>query len=142
MAYEGITEYASKMILDHLVGKTAFPMPVNNYVALYNGDPLGAGTELVAPPATDYAREQTIATDWTAAAFVSPTSTAVNATDIDFGIAGAAWGTVDHFAVFDDATAGNMLYCGPLEVSRSVQLNDPVKFPAGELKVRISQTVS
>lgn len=142
MAYEGITEYASKKILDHLVGKTSFIMPVNNYVALFNGNPLGAGSELAAPPATGYAREQTTAASWTAAAFVSPTTTAVNVADVDFGVAGAAWGTVDHFAVYDDPTAGNMLYCGPLEVSRSVQLNDPVKFPAGELKVRMTQTVS
>ena len=139
MVYEGISEYASKKILDHLVGKTSFTMPTNNYVALFNGDPLNAGVELANPSATDYAREQTSASDWTAAAFVSPTTSAVSAADIDFGVAGAAWGTVDYFAVYDASTDGNMLYCGPLEVSRSIQLNDPVKFPAGELKVRLTQ---
>lgn len=140
MAYEGISEYAAKKILDHLVGKTSFTMPTNNYVALFNGDPLDGGSELTDPSATDYAREQTTASDWTAAAFVSPTASAVSAADIDFGVAGAAWGTVDHFAVYDAATAGNMLYSGPLETSRNIQLNDPVKFPAGSLIVRITQS--
>jgi len=139
MAYEGISEYASKKILDHLVGKTSFTMPTNNYVALFNGDPLDGGVELVDPSATDYAREQTAGADWTEAAWSSPVTSAVSANDIDFGVAGAAWGTVDHVAVYDAATAGNMLYSGPLEVSRSVQLNDPVKFPAGSLILRMTQ---
>ena len=139
MAYEGFSEYAIDKILDHATGKAAWTMPTDVYVALFNGDPLGAGTELADPPATDYAREAMADTDWNAAAFVSPTGTITNATDTDFGTAGAAWGTVSHFAVYDDPTAGNMLWSGPLEVTRSVQLNDPVKFPAGELKVRLTQ---
>jgi len=139
MAYEGFSEYAIKKILDHATGKAAWTMPADVYVALFNGDPLGAGTELADPPATDYARELMADTDWNAAAFASPTGTSSNATDTDFGIAGSAWGTVSHYAVYDDPTAGNMLWSGPLEVTRSIQLNDPVKFPAGELKVRLTQ---
>lgn len=142
MAYEGFSEYLIKAVLDHVTGKSAYTMPADVYVALFNGNPLVAGTELADPPATDYAREKMEDTDWNASGFVSPTGTITNATDTDFGVAGAAWGTVDYFAVYDDPTAGNMLYCGPLEVSRSIQLNDPVKFPAGELKIRLSQTVS
>ena len=117
------------------MGKGAYTMPTV-YVALYNGNPLGAGSELAAPPATDYARE---AVTWGSATFSSPTGTIANSADVDFGIAGSAWGTVDYVAIFDAVTVGNMLACGPLEVSRSVQLNDPVKFPTGELKVRLTQ---
>jgi len=142
MAYEGFSEYAIKKILDHAMGKASWTIPADVYVALFNGNPLAAGTELADPPATDYAREKMEDTDWNVAAFVSPTGTIDNATDTDFGIAGSAWGTVDYFALYDDPTAGNMIASGPLEVSRSVQLNDPVKFPAGELKIRLSQTVS
>lgn len=140
MVYEGLSEYAIKKILDHVMGKTSFTMPATVYVALYNGNPLGAGTELADPPATGYARVATSG-KWAAAAFVSPTGTIVSNADLDFGIAGSAWGTVDYMAIFDDdgSPSGNMLACGPLEVSRSVQLNDPVKFPAGELKVRLTQ---
>jgi len=140
MAYEGLTEYAIKALLDEVMGKTAYTLPTV-WCALYNGNPLGAGSELAAPPATDYAREA-CAGKWAAAAFVSPTGTIASNADIDFGVAGAAWGTVDYFAIFDADTGGNMLASGPLEVSRSVQLNDPVKFPSGELKIRMSQTVS
>jgi hypothetical protein len=137
MVYEGFTEYAIKKILDHVMGKAAYTMPTI-YVALYNGNPLGAGTELAAPPATDYARKTVT---WGSATFSSPTGTIANTADVDFGIAGAAWGTVDYFAIFDASTGGNMLVSDSLEVSRNIQLNDPVKFPAGELKVRLSETV-
>ena len=142
MAYEGISEYASKKLLDHLVGKAAYTMPTDVYVALFNGDPLGAGTELAVPPATDYARELMADTDWVAAAFASPVTTSESATDTDFGVAGSAWGTVDYFAVYDTLTGGNMLFSAPLTASRNIQLNDPVKFPAGSLKVRLTQDTS
>jgi hypothetical protein len=136
MVYEGLSEFAIKKVLDHAMGKTSWTMPTV-YVALFNGNPLGAGTELADPPATDYARE---AVTWGAATFASPTGTITNTADVDFGIAGSAWGTVDYMAIYNQlAPGGDMIACGPLEVSRSVQLNDPVKFPAGELKVRLTQ---
>jgi len=136
MVYEGFSEFGIKKILDHMMGKTSYTMPTV-YVALYNGNPLGAGAELTVPPATDYARE---AVTWGSATFSSPTGTIANSADVDFGIAGSAWGTVDYVAIFDQlAAGGNMIACGPLEVSRSIQLNDPVKFPIGELKVRLTQ---
>jgi len=141
MVYEGFSEYAIDKLLDTAMGKAQWTMPADVYVALYNGDPFNAGTELEAPPDTDYARELMADTDWGAAAFVSPTGTIANATATNFGVAGAAWGTVDYFAIFDAATGGNMLVAGPLEVSRNIQLNDPVQFPIGELKIRLSQTV-
>lgn len=137
VVYEGLSEYAIKALLEEIMGKTAFAIPTV-WVALYNGNPFGAGSELAAPPATDYAREAA-AGKWAAAAFVSPTGTIASNADIDFGVAGSAWGTVDYVALFDADTGGNMLAAGPLEVSRSVQLNDPVKFPSGELKIRLTQ---
>jgi hypothetical protein len=142
MAYEGISEYASKKLLDHLVGKAAYTMPTDVYVALYDGDPLVAGTELSDPPDTDYARVAMADTDWVAAAFASPVTTSESATDVDFGTAGSAWGTVDYFAVFDALTGGNMLFSAPLTATRNIQLNDPVKFPAGSLLVRLTQDTS
>ena len=139
MVYEGFSEYAVLKILDTAMGKAQWTMPADVYVALYNGDPFGAGTELADPTDTDYARELMADTDWGAAAWSSPTGTITSATDTDFGTAGAAWGTVDYMAIFDALTGGNMICAGPLEVSRNIQLNDPVKFPAGELKVRLTQ---
>ena len=135
MAYEGFTEYSAKKVLELIVGKTAFATPTA-YVALYVGDPLGAGVEV---SGVDYAREATAGADWNSATFSSPTAAISNANDIDFGTAGGAWGTVDYVAIFDAATAGNMLASGNLTIARPVVLNDPVKFPAGTLTIRYTQ---
>ena len=135
MAYEGFAEYSAKKILEHIVGKTAFTMPTA-YVALFVGDPLGAGVEV---SGVDYARVATAGADWNSAAFTSPTASITNAADIDFGTAGGAWGTVDYVAVFDALSGGNMLASGDLTVARPVVLNDPVKFPSGTLTIRYIQ---
>lgn len=139
MAYEGFAEYAAKKILDHAMGKTAWTMPTNVYVALYIGDPFGAGSELTDPTATDYARVQTTGASWGAATFTSPTASITSAADIDFGTAGADWGTVTHVAIFDAATVGNMIAAGPLETAFPIMSGAPVKFPTGTLIVRYTQ---
>jgi len=138
VVYEGLTEYAIKKILDHVMGRAAWTMPTTVYMALFNGDPTGAGTELTAPPCTGYARK---AITSSAATFAAPVGTIVNSVDIDFGIAGSAWGTVDYSAIYDQLTGGNMLSSSPLEVVRSIQLDDPAKFPASTsaCKVRITR---
>lgn len=142
MAYEGLSEYASKKILEHAMGKTAWTMPTNVYVALFIGDPLGAGSELADPPATDYAREQTTGASWGTAAFTSPTASITSAANIDFGTAGADWGTVTYVAIYDAATDGNLIASGPLEVAFPVLSGMPVMFPTGTLKVRMTQATS
>jgi hypothetical protein len=140
MAYEGFAEYSAKKMLEHAMGKTPWTMPTHVYVALFIGDPLGAGSELTDPSATDYARVETDGTDWGTATFSSPTATITNAADIDFGTAGAAWGTVTHCAIYDALTGGNMIAAGPLTTSMPIVITAPVKFPAGSLSVRHSQT--
>lgn len=139
MAYEGFAEYSAKKILEHAMGKTSWTMPTNVYVALFIGDPYGAGAELTAPPCTDYARVQTTGASWGTAAFTSPTASITSAADIDFGTAGADWGTVTHFAIYDNSTGGNMIVAGPLEVSFPIVSGAPVKFPASSLIVRYTQ---
>lgn len=134
MVYEGFTSYMINKLLDHSMGKASYTMPTV-YVALYSGDPLVAGTEKVIGTGS-YARKTVT---WASATFSSPTGTIANSADVDFTTATTAWGTVDYVAIFDASTAGNMLASGPLEVSRSVQINDPVKFPTGELKIRLTQ---
>ena len=135
MAYEGFSEYCAKKILELITGKTAFTTPTA-YAALFVGDPLDGGVEV---SGVDYAREATAGADWGAATFSSPTASITNAAEIDFGTAGGAWGTVNYCAVYDAATAGNMLASGDLTVARPIVNGDPVKFPAGTFTIRYTQ---
>jgi len=140
--YEGASEYLIKKLLDHAMGKASFTIPADVYVALYDGYPLGAGAELSTVTDTNYAREKMADTDWASATFVSPLGSIANATIVDFGTAGSDWGVITHWAVFDAATSGNMLYLAPFQASRNVLNGDPVQFPIGELRCRMSQTVA
>lgn len=140
--YEGASEYLIKKLLDHAMGKAAYTTPADVYVALYDGYPLSGGSELDTVTDVDYAREKMEDTDWNSATYVEPLGSITNATAVDFGIAGSDWGVITHWAIFDDPTAGNMLYFAPLEAARNVLTNDPVLYPIGELRCRMSQTIA
>lgn len=54
---------------------------------------------------------------------------------ITFPTPSGNWGTVSHFAVYDAATGGNLLFYGALTISKTINENDTVSFPAGSLVV-------
>ena len=124
--------YAENKILDHIVGKTAFTMPTA-YIALSTADPTDAGTGLAEPSGNNYSRKQTAGADWNAAA----SGSIANATDQSFPEASGSWGTITHFAIFDAASAGNMLAHGSLSASKAVGAGDVLKFAAGNLTLTL-----
>ena len=75
--------------------------------------------------------------------FSEPTSgpawSAVNSATLAMGTATTPWGTVAHFAIFDDAAigGGNMLYWGDQTTPRAVLSSDVVEVQAGNLSVRL-----
>jgi hypothetical protein len=96
------------------------------YVALFVGDPAGAGVEV---SQGGYSRKQTAGTDWEAAS----SGATQNTNAIAFGTATESWGTVDYFAVYDAASAGNMLGYGALTQSKAIGSGDTASFAAGDL---------
>ena len=52
--------------------------------------------------------------------------------------AGANWGTVVAFGIFDAASAGNMLTWADLTVSKAVNDGDTAKFTAGDLDLTLT----
>ena len=91
--------YAKNKIVDHFTGKAAWTMPTI-YVALFVGDPEGAGTEV---SGGSYARKATAAADWNTASGGATS----NAQALAFPQATGSWGTVDYFALYDAASGGN-----------------------------------
>ena len=65
-------------------------------VALFDGDPSGAGTEV---SGGGYARQTVTAPSWGAASAGS-----ITATGIDFGDPTASWGSVSHYGIYSGAT--------------------------------------
>jgi len=120
------SNYLEVELLDQIVGKTDYTMPTA-YVALFVGDPLDTGAGGAEVSGVSYARVTTDGADWNAAA----TGSISNAEDITFPEAGGSWGTITHFAIFDAASAGNMLASGALSSSKAVGSGDTPKFAGG-----------
>ena len=98
-------------VLDHILDTGSYTAPTI-YVALFIGDPDGAGSEV---SGGSYARIAHSA--WDAASSKASENTGV----ITFATSTATWGgTIDYFALYDAATSGNMLGTGSLSTSRTV----------------------
>lgn len=123
------TDYLENKLLDHVFKNTAYTQPATVYVALFTTatSDAGAGTEV---SGGSYARQ--------AAAFDAAASGATaNTSAIDFPTATASWGTVTHFAVYDAASAGNMLAHAALTTSKAIDTGDVARWNAGELDITL-----
>jgi hypothetical protein len=73
-------------------------------------------------------------TNWPAASGTTPAVKA-NGTAVTFPRATAAWGTVAAFAIFDAASAGNLLYWGALTTAKVVAIDDTPSFGVAALTI-------
>lgn len=126
------SDYWENKILDHIFGKGSYTPPTI-YVGLSIADPTDAGSGLAEPGGSGYSRVQTSASDWNAASNGSLDNTG----NITFAQASGNWGTITHFALFDAATAGNMLAHGALSQSKSISESDTARFEAGDLQISL-----
>jgi hypothetical protein len=124
------SDYTEGKVLEHIVGKTSFAMPTA-YVALSTADPTDSAAGMAEPVGNNYARKATAGADWNAKSGTNPTLIS-NVNDITFAAASGSWGTITHFALYDQlAAGGNMLAYGTLTVSKAVTNGDTVKFAGG-----------
>ncbi len=128
----GFSDYWENKILDHIFGKGNYTPPTI-YVGLSTSDPTDDGSGLAEPSGDAYARVQTSASDWNAAS----NGSLDNVSDITFAQATGNWGTITHFALFDAATAGNMLAHGALSQSKAIGESDTARFEAGDLDISL-----
>ena len=128
----GFSDYWENKVLNHIFGKDSYTPPTI-YVGLSTADPTDAGSGLAEPSGNGYARAQTSASDWNAAA----NGSLDNAVNITFNQATGNWGTITHFALFDAATAGNMLAYGSLSQSKTISDSDTARFEAGDLNISL-----
>ncbi len=97
------TDYLESALVNHVLRNSAYASPTTVYLALFSANPgeAGGGTELTG---NGYAR---MAITFGAP---SPAGVVANTNTLTFTAVGGAWlGIVAH-AIFDAASAGNMLY--------------------------------
>jgi hypothetical protein len=129
------SDYLEDEILDHVLGKGArdFTSPANIFIGLFTSS---AGLESnnpsseVSTSSTGYERK---AVTFNAASGGS----ADNSATVTFDVATANWGTVSHVAVMDAASAGNVLFHGPVTTSKSIETGDTFQISAGNLTISL-----
>jgi len=122
------SNYLEDKVLDHVLATTAYTAPAGVYLALFTSDPAedASGTEV---SGNGYARESVSFNAASGGSATGPT------TDTEFTASGGSFGTVSHFAVFDAASSGNMLYYGALSASKTVADGDSIRFVADSITI-------
>lgn len=125
-----LSAYLGNKVVRWLAGN-AFPAaPATVYVALFNGDPAGAGTEVT----TSVNAGGRQAAAWAAPA-AGTTNNMSNNADTNFG-ASAGSATIDHVALYDAASGGNLLFSHAI-ASVSVTAGTTVKVSSGAMTVTV-----
>jgi len=123
-------------LVDWIIGKSD-PVPASGtrYVALFDGDPQGAGSEVTT---TIRPSGRLALTSSMEDAGTTNTGESSSTADIDFGNADSG-ATVSHIAIYDSASGGTLLASDALTGgSQTVTAGNPVKIPSGDLTVSIS----
>ena len=125
-----LSAYLENKIADHILGNTVFTTPGTVYLALFTAAPTesGGGTEVTGG---SYARLAITnnSTNWPAASGGLKS----NGVALTLVTATATWGTVTHWALFDAASGGNMLFFGAVSPSKLIESGDSFSVAIGEL---------
>ena len=121
-----MTDYLENAIAGHVLGATTMTKPATLWVALFTATPsdAGGGTEV---SGTAYVRRQFT--------FNIASGVATNAATIEWPAAGASWGTITHWAIFDASLGGNMLFHGALTASRTIGAADIFRIQASQISI-------
>ncbi len=121
------SNYLENKLLEHVLKNTAYTSPTTVYLGLFTVAPgeAGGGTEVTGG---SYIRK--------AITFGAASGGSIsNSADVDFGTATADWGNIVAGAIFDAASAGNMLYYGVPVAEKLVSNGDGYKVLATKLTV-------
>lgn len=123
------SNYLRGKVIDGSLRATTYTAPTNVYVSLHTADPTAGATAGTEVSGGWYARKLgTFAAQSTA----GQTS---NSNTITYDPVTSGPVTVTHFAVWDAATLGNMLYYGPLASSKTFATTDVPSWLPGQVAI-------
>jgi hypothetical protein len=146
----GFSNYLRNKLVDWYHRGQAFTPPATLYIRLCSttSSAAVAGTELtgsgyapVSIASTSVAWASTNADTSTTTPSTGTTGTTSNNAVVNFGTAGAAWGTASHWEAWDAASGGNRHFFGEITdatgtpAPRSIASGDPVSFPISALRI-------
>lgn len=119
-------------MLDWLTGEASPTAAATRYITVFNGDPQGAGSEVI-NTITGSANRQNMTTAMAAASGGS----AASDTDITFTASAVGAATVDYVAVYSAITGGTLMASTAVS-SKSVGIGDSLKILATQLSFAIT----
>lgn len=119
-------------MLDWLTGEASPAAAATRYITVFDGDPQGAGTEVI-NTITGSANRQNMTTAMAAASGGSAASDA----DITFTSSAVGAATVDYVAVYSAITGGTLMASTAVS-SKSVGIGDSLKILATQLSFAIT----
>lgn len=129
------TNYAEDKIIKTMFGNASLTTLGNNiYIALFTAVADAEAGTVTEASGSVYARKQMASSTWDVS---TVNGEAKNLSAVDFGTAGASWGTITHVGFYDASTNGNLWMVGALNVSRTVNNGDPVSFATGTLTFKV-----
>ena len=123
------SNYLENALLNATLANVSYTTPATVYTALYSVTPTDStsGTEL---SGSGYARVST--------AFSVSSGVATNTGNVTFGPASADWVTAVAWSIADAASAGNILYYGPLSTAQTVLNGNSLTFGIGNVSVTMN----
>lgn len=131
----GLSLYAQKKVLDHLLLVATFSPPPGVFMSLHTADPTDSGSTVNEVPTsgTNYARFS-LAGIMSAADLMTGITTLISVVNI--GPASTDWGLITHVGFWDAVTAGNMLFSGQLSTAQDTPLGKQFQLLAGQFQVQ------
>lgn len=140
-----MSDYLENKLIDHVFRGQAYTAPTTIYFALFTSacSDSSGGTEV---SGGSYARASLAASlaNWAGTQSAGSTvassgtgGTTSNNGVVTFATPSAGWGTVTHLGIYDAVSAGNLLICRALTVSKTINSGDTVTFPAASFTFQI-----
>lgn len=132
-----MTDYLEGEVIKHIFRTGSFTKPSVLAIGLLTAAPgeASAGTEV---SGGSYARVAVNPLDANWAAISGGNGTTSNVGAVTFPTPTANWGSITHVAIYDAASAGNMLFYAALTNAKTVNNGDPApSFAAAALTVQI-----
>lgn len=131
-----IVQAYRQAIVNYLRGNGAPTAIADNFVDIYNGDPQASGTSVLAT-ITGSATRLSIKSLMSAASAAAP-SVSQNSAALQLTAGAVAGGSITHLALFDAATAGNLIASKALTSgTQTVVAGNPVSVPTSAMSFSI-----
>ncbi|MGH6624413.1 MAG: phage tail fiber protein [Burkholderiaceae bacterium] len=141
---QAFTDYTENKIIDWLLRAQSFAAPATTYVSLHTATctDAGGGTEA---SGGNYSRQAVTSSlaNWAGTQSAGSTSASSGTGGVTSNNNAISWGTVTwsgtvtHWAIWDAATSGNMLFCAALTSSQTVSSGNTVQFAAAALTITL-----